>query len=182
VVIRNIGVHVYTNANMVHLYDIVNRLYIRKIEFLHCKQFDLYTRWYICTYAIRWRKTNRNSIFRMYKRLTISYRWTILAFVILACYTGVYTNNRTWCIYQRYMHTFIRISRACVYMNHVYEKQIKMCGYTKYRSSHHSRSLSVKCHFYTVQICLYCIISMHCIQFDMHRRWCICTYAIRWPW
>ena len=55
--------------------------------------------------------------------------------VILAYYTGVYTNNRTWCIYQRYMHTFIRISIACVYMNHIYEKQIKMCGYTKYRST-----------------------------------------------
>ena len=54
--------------------------------------------------------------------------------VILACYTRVYTDNIGWCIYQRYIHTSIRISRACVYMNHVYEKQIKMCGYTKYRS------------------------------------------------
>ena len=33
---------------------------------------------------------------------------------------------------------------------------------------------------HTVQICLYCIISMHFMQFDMHRRWYICTYAIRW--
>ena len=54
--------------------------------------------------------------------------------VILACYTRVYTDNIGWCIYQRYIHTSIRISRACVYMNHVYEKQIKMCGYAKYRS------------------------------------------------
>ena len=30
---RIIGVHVYTNANMVHLYNIDNRLCIRKIEF-----------------------------------------------------------------------------------------------------------------------------------------------------
>ena len=55
--------------------------------------------------------------------------------VILACYTGVYTNNRSWCIYQRNIHTSIRISIACVYMNHIYEKQIKMCGYKKYRST-----------------------------------------------
>ena len=40
----------------------------------------------------------------------------------------------SWCIYQRYIHTSIRICRACVYMNHMYEKQIKMRGYTKYRS------------------------------------------------
>jgi len=33
VAIRNIGVNGYTNANMVHLYDIVTRLCIRKIEF-----------------------------------------------------------------------------------------------------------------------------------------------------
>jgi hypothetical protein len=33
VAIRNTGVNVYANANMVHLYDIVTDLCIRKIEF-----------------------------------------------------------------------------------------------------------------------------------------------------
>jgi hypothetical protein len=55
--------------------------------------------------------------------------------VILTCYTRVYANNRSWCIYQRYIHMSIRISIACVYVNHIYEKQIKMCGYAKYRST-----------------------------------------------
>jgi hypothetical protein len=55
--------------------------------------------------------------------------------VIWACYTRVYPNNKSWWIYQRYIHTSIRFSIACVYMNHIYEKQIKMCGYANYRST-----------------------------------------------
>jgi len=75
--------------------------------------------------------TNHNS---MTETLTRGCIMKLYRHMILAFYARVYANNGNGCIYQRYIHTSIRISIASVYMNHIYEGQIDKCGYPKYGS------------------------------------------------